>query len=227
MAKFIVIGLGNFGAALSIKLTRLGHEVIGVDNSPAKVEAFKGEITHTICLNATEQMSLQTLPLKDSDAVVVAIGEDFGASVHVTALLRELQVKRIIGRVISPVHRTVIQAIGIEEMFMPEEDSAERLSKALDMKGVLDTLTLAEGYSIVEAEVPSRYLGKTIKEVDFRGRYQLNVVTIKKMVETKGLMGRKKLKEAIMGVVNPDYVLKKDDVIVLFGKDVDLELILR
>ena len=101
MSKFIVIGLGNFGAALSIKLTRLGHEVIGVDNSPSKVEAFKSDITHTICLNATDKASLQTLPIRDTDAVVVAIGEDFGPSVHVTALLREMEVKRIIGRVIS------------------------------------------------------------------------------------------------------------------------------
>ena len=121
----------------------------------------------------------------------------------------------------------MIQAIGVVELIMPEEDSAERLSKALDMKGVLDTLSLAEGYSIVEAEVPSRYLGKTIKEVDFRGRYQLNVVTIKKIVESRGIIGKKKKKEAIMGVVNPDYVLKKDDIIVLFGKDIDLEVILR
>ncbi len=38
--KFIIIGLGNFGFALAVKLAQLGHEVIGVDKQMDKIEGI-------------------------------------------------------------------------------------------------------------------------------------------------------------------------------------------
>src|SRR5689334_14125917 len=102
--QYIIIGLGNFGSTLGTELTAMGHEVIGIDTSIEKVEALKGAISHTICLDATELPALQTLPLKDTDIVVIGIGEDFGSSVMTTALFKQLNVKRIIARAISPIH---------------------------------------------------------------------------------------------------------------------------
>ena len=227
MAKYIVIGLGNFGSSLSTKLTSMGHEVIAVDNSPSKVEHYKDCVTNTICMDVTEESALRTLPIKDSDAVIMSIGEDFGASVHSTALLKQLGAKRIVGRVINPVHETIISAIGVDDLIMPEEESADRLAKSMDMKGVIDSFAVGGDYSIVEANVPPRYIGKTIAEVDFRGRYNLNVVTIKKVFAKKGMLGKVRKREVISGVVKPEYPLQKTDVIVLFGRDKDLEMILK
>lgn len=74
--KFIVFGLGHFGAALAIRLTEMGHEVIGVDNTMSRIEQLKNDITHTVCLNSTDKEAVSSLPLKDAHAVIVAIGED-------------------------------------------------------------------------------------------------------------------------------------------------------
>lgn len=129
--KYIVIGLGNFGASLACRLAATGYEVIGVDNNMQKVEEMKQQITHAICMDATERAALSTLPLKDSDAVIVAIGEDFGTSVKITALLQELKHKRIIGRAFTPLHATVLKAIGVKEVVNPEQDFAEHFAKKL------------------------------------------------------------------------------------------------
>ncbi len=48
--KYLIIGLGNFGASLAEKLTTQGNEVIGIDTSMNKVDAFKEKISHTICM---------------------------------------------------------------------------------------------------------------------------------------------------------------------------------
>src|SRR5690606_40633871 len=112
--KYIIIGLGNFGSTLGMQLTAMGHDVIGVDSSMEKVDAFKYDITHTICLDSTDQQALSTLPLKDTDVVVIGIGEDFGASVMATALFKQMNVKRIIGRAMSPLHQKVLEAIGVD-----------------------------------------------------------------------------------------------------------------
>jgi trk system potassium uptake protein TrkA len=225
MAKFIVVGLGNFGTALSTKLTELGHEVLGVDNDQNKVDNLKDQITSTIQLDATDRHALETLPYQESDVVIVAIGEDFGASVLVTAIIKQLNVRRLIGRGISPLHRTVLEALEVDEIVMPEEDSAERLARSLDMKGVQDSLKLSENYSIIEVEVPEMYVGKTIQAVDFRSRFNINVITIKRFVAERGVFGVHE-KPNIMGVISPDTKLRKKDVLVLFGTTKDIERLL-
>ena len=79
--KYIVVGLGNFGASLSMKLTAQGNEVIAIDTSMSKVEMYKEKISHTICMDATDEYTVSGLPLKDTDVVIVAIGEDERANI--------------------------------------------------------------------------------------------------------------------------------------------------
>ena len=129
--KYIIVGLGNFGASLAQKLTALGNEVIGIDKKMSKVDAFKEKMSHTICMDATDEFTVSGLPLKETDMVIVAIGEDQGANIMTTALFKNLQVKRLISRAINPLHEKVLQAIGVDEIVHPEEETAERWAKKL------------------------------------------------------------------------------------------------
>src|SRR5690606_37798460 len=126
--KFIVFGLGNFGRALAVRLTELGHEVIGIDNNMQKVSKLKEKITHTVCMDCTDKEAVSALPLKDANAVIVAIGEDEASSLLTTALLKQLKIKRIVGRVVSDLQKTVMEAMEIDEYILPEEESAEELA---------------------------------------------------------------------------------------------------
>lgn len=72
--KYLIVGLGNFGASLAEKLTSQGNEVIGIDTRMNKVDSLKEKVTHTICMDATDEFTVSGLPLKDTDVVVVAIG---------------------------------------------------------------------------------------------------------------------------------------------------------
>lgn len=85
--KYIIIGLGNFGSSLAVKLTQMGHEVVGVDSQMSKVEALKEKITHTICLDTTDELAVGHLPLLEADIVMVCIGEDEGSNLLTTALM--------------------------------------------------------------------------------------------------------------------------------------------
>lgn len=221
--KYIVIGLGNFGSTLSISLTEMGFEVIAVDNDMRKVNEFKERITHTICLDSGDKAAMETLPLKDSDAVIVAIGEDFGASVLTTAILKQLGAKKIIGRAISDLHQTVIEAIGVEEIIRPEEESAHRLSKRFQIKGVVDSFEISEDYNIVETEVPEEYIGKTVQETNFRAEFNLNILTVIRMVKTENIIGQSSLKRKVLGVVTPNTTFEKGDILVIFGNNKDIK----
>lgn len=224
--KYIILGLGNFGKALAIRLTELGHETIGVDNNMQKVAQLKDKITHTVCMDCTDKGAVSSLPLKDCDAVVVAIGEDEASSLLTTALLKQLQVKKIIGRVVSDLQRTVLEAMQIEEYVVPEEESAERLAMRLDNSGIFDSFKISEKYSIIETKVPERYIGMTLAQADLTKRYNVIVLTV--LTLSKGSEdGLAKIFRRASGIATPDTVLRADEVLVLFGELNDIERLMH
>ncbi|MFT4757035.1 MAG: trk system potassium uptake protein TrkA [Vicingaceae bacterium] len=221
--KYIIFGLGNFGSSLGQKLTEAGNEVIGIDNNMDKVDALKESISHTICMDSTDQFTVSGLPLKDADVVIVAIGEDQGANVMTTAVLKNLKVKRLISRAITPLHETVLEAIGVDEVVHPEEETAERWAKKLTLKGVVESFELSSQYSIVEVNVPKRYAGKTLAEVGFRRRYNVLVLTTIKKEDKKNLLGVNREVNTVQGVASPKTVLEEDDIMVIYGDNKDIK----
>ena len=225
--KYIIFGLGNFGASLAEKLTSQGNEVIGIDRSMAKVDNLKEKISHTICMDATDEYTVSGLPLKDSDVIIVAIGEDQGANIMVTALLKNFQVKRLISRAINPLHEKVLQAIGVDEIVHPEEETAERWAKKLCLSGVVDSFELSSEYSIVEINVPLDFIGKRLEEIGFRKNYNLLVLTTLKRSEIKSTVGISRNIVKVQGVASPNLLLEKDDILVVYGSNQDIKKLLK
>ncbi len=214
--KYIIIGLGNFGSSLAQKLTEKGNEVIGVDIMMDKVEAIKDKITHAVCLDSTDINAVSNLPLKDTDIVIVAIGEDKGegALIMATALMKQLKVKRLISRAVSPLQEMVLEAIGVDEIIHPEEETADRWAKKLNLQGMIESFELTEHYSVVEIVVPKKYEGKSLREIDFRKKYKIMVLTTMKVIEVTNALGATNKINQVQGVSGSETVLNKGDVIV-------------
>ncbi|MFA5300150.1 MAG: TrkA family potassium uptake protein [Lutibacter sp.] len=225
--KFIIIGLGNFGASLAEKLTIQGNEVIGIDTRMNKVDALKEKISHTICMDATDEFTVSGLPLKDTDIVVVAIGEDQGANIMVTALLKNLNVKRLISRAINPLHEKVLQAIGVDEIVHPEEETAERWAKKLCLTDIVDSYELNDDFSIIEVNVPFQYIGKTILETNIRKKYNLLILTTIKSSEVQSSVGHSKKIRKVQGVAGSGLLLEKGDILVVYGANKDIKSLLK
>lgn len=225
--KFIVFGLGNFGASLSKQLMDLGHEVIGVDQSLELANKFKHQITHTVALDATSPEAMAQLPLRDLDAAIVGIGENEGATIMTTALLKQMNVERIICRVTSPLQKIVLEAMNINEFVYPEASSAERLALKLDLPGVINSFQINPNYRLLEVAVPQRYVGRSVKELDLANRYKLVLVTIIKNLKKQNVFGADKYEMTVVGIVPEQTVLKAQDVLLLFGSPRDLELFIE
>ncbi|MCB0473766.1 MAG: TrkA family potassium uptake protein [Flavobacteriaceae bacterium] len=225
--KYIIAGLGNFGASLAEKLTAKGNEVIGIDTRMDKVDFYKEKVSHTICMDSTDEFTVSGLPIRDTDVVIVAIGEDQGANVMTTALFKNLKAKRIISRAINPLHEKVLQAIGVDEIVHPEEETAERWSKKLTLFNVVDSFELTDDYSIIEANVPAKYVGKSIQEIGFRNAYDLLVLTTIKKEEVKSALGKTAVEYEVQGVAKPDQVLEESDILVLYGANKNLKNFLK
>ncbi|MGB3773926.1 MAG: TrkA family potassium uptake protein [Leeuwenhoekiella sp.] len=225
--KIIVVGLGNFGASIASKLTLRGNEVIGIDLNLNRVEYYKEKISHTIKMDATDESAVAGLPLKDTDIVIVAIGEDQGVNVMVTALFKNFKVKRLISRSINSLHEKVLVAIGVDDIARPEQETAERWAKKLCIKGVVDSFELTKEFSIVEADVPSQYINQTIGEINLREKYKLLILTILKKEKVKTVIGQSKTDTKAGGVPSSSYVLQEEDILVLYGSNEDIQNFLK
>lgn len=221
--KYIVIGLGNFGSTLAVRLTESGHEVFGIDSRMEIVEQYKDRISHTLCMDMAKPKSLKALPIADADIVVVAIGEDVGASILTTAILKQHQAKRIIGRSINPLHKTVLEAIGLETIFNPEELAAELFAKQLEMKGVIESFDLSPECSILEIEVPDRYLGVEIGTLDFEEKYNLKLIALKRLERRRNLLGLPTTRSTVDTNIQETHVLDSSDILVMMGNFTDLQ----
>lgn len=225
--KYIIVGLGSFGASLAEKLTAHGNEVIGIDKTMAKVDLFKEKISHTICMDSTDEATVSGLPLSDTDMVIITIGEDKGANVMTTALFKNLEVKRLMSRAIDSLHEKVLNAIGVEKIVYPEAESAERWAKKLSLKGVVDSFELSDDYSIIEVNVPEKFDNKTINEINIRKSYNLLVLTSIAKSETKSAVGNTKNTVRVNGVASANDLLSKDDILVVYGANKDIQRFLK
>lgn len=221
--KFIIIGLGNFGGSLAEKLTQQGNEVIGVDSRSEKVMALKDKLSHTICMNATDQSAIAHLPLRNTDVVLVCIGEDEGANIMTTAHFKNLGVKRLISRSINPLHENVLQAIGVNEIVRPEEETAERWAKKLCLKGVVDSFELNKNFSILEVVIPDQFIGKSIEEVRFREHHNILILTIICATQEASFLGGSKTVARVQGIPEPSTTFEANDIIVIYGSNEDLQ----
>jgi len=225
--KYIIVGLGSFGASLAVKLTEQGNEVIAIDTNMDKVDIFKERISHTIAMDATDESTVAGLPLKDTDIVVIAIGEHRGDNIMATALFKNLKANRLISRAIDSLHEKVLHAIGVDEIVHPEEESAERWAKKLCFRGVVDSFELNEDFSIVEANVPVRYDKLSVKESNIREKYDLLVLTTIANTEVKSIVGKTRNIMNVKGVAGPGDMLDKDDILVLYGANRNIKKFLK
>lgn len=227
--KFIIIGLGNFGSSLAEKLTQMGHEVIGVDKNIDKIEEIKDKVTIAICLDCKHPEAIKNLPIKNTDVVVVSIGEDEGANILTTALMKKMNVPRLISRSVSQLHETVLEAMEVSEIVRPEEETAERWAKKLSSSSILDSFELTDNYSIVEAKVPKKFNGKSVQEIGFNKNFNVIVLTIMKNKREKNILGlfRNKTKLEIQGIATAETILQEGDIMVLYGHNEKIQELLK
>ncbi len=222
--KIIVFGLGNFGKALAVSLTETGNEVIGVDKNLEKVNRLKDKISHAICLDSTNELAYEAIPLKDADKAVVAIGENEGAAIITTAIIKKLSNVKIISRALSPIHDTVLEAMGIYSIVHPEQESAERLTKQINFKSTLENYQLDDKYTIAEVKARPEFFNKTLKELDTIDKYHLTLITIIRQEEKKNILGKKTIIKETIGRPSSETVILENDILVVFGNNKDIAI---
>lgn len=187
--RYLIIGLGIYGSNLARDLTDMGHEVIGADIRSANVEAVKDYISTAYILDSTDEPSLAALPLKNVDLVIVAIGENFGASVKTVALLRKLGIRKIYARAIDELHQSILEGLKVERILTPEQRAAHDLVNEMELSSQVASLRIGHDTFAVRFVAPGIFHHMRYADIDADTLRGLRFITAARPSSKNNILG--------------------------------------
>lgn len=179
MKSILLIGLGRFGRHIAMKLNDLNHQVMAVDSNEERVNAVLPYVTNAQIGDSTNEEFLSSLGIRNFDACIVAIGDDFQNSLETASLLKELGAKKVIARASRGVQEKFLLRNGADEVVYPEKQLAAWVALRCASNHILDYIELDENFSLFEISVPDHWSGKTIVQLDIRNKYGINIVGVR------------------------------------------------
>lgn len=177
ISQALIIGLGQFGMALSRTLTELGVEVLAVDRDPNLVQDAAAFVTEAACFDATDEESLARADPIRRDLCVCAIGSEAReGAIIVTALLRQLGARRIVARAGDDLIERILHLVGAHEVINPERAFGQRLGKRLLYPDIVEELPLGSDLVITEVHPPPALVGRSLAQLRLLERFAINVI---------------------------------------------------
>ncbi len=206
--------MGIFGFNIVRELYAGGFEVIAVDKNKDAVQRVRDCSTKAIQADGTDKEIMEAIGIQEDDVVIISFGEDLAAATLTTLHLKQMKVRTIIVKAPNEEHKLILEKLGATEVMIPEKEIAHKVAKSLISPNVLDYLPLSDDYMISEMAPPNSFLGKSIAQLQLRSRYHIEVIAIRDIVSDKTNM-----------VPRADVVIKDGDVLVMIGKEKDIQQI--
>lgn len=210
MKSVLLIGLGRFGRHIAMKMNELHHQIMAVDREEERVNAALPYVTNAQIGDSTNEDFLESLGVTNFDVCIVAIGDDFQSSLETTYLLKELGAKLVVSRAAKDGHAKFLLRNGADEIVYPEKQLADWTAIRYTADHILDYIALDSEHAIFEINVPEKWIGKSVGEVDVRKKHGINIMAVKHSGE-------------IEVNISPQTVFMKDDSILVLGHKKDIQ----
>lgn len=206
MKNILIVGLGHFGYSLVDELNKNPVGIVVIEENQEKADLVKNMVEQVIVANAANKDLLVKFT-KNIDCAIVCISKKIDSSVLITYYLKEIGIKKIIVKATTPDHGKILKSIGADEIIYPEEETAKRIARNLISPNILDVIKLSEEFDIIEFPAPDAFLMKTIKDLQLRNRYGIDILAVKNPLTSHTQI-----------MPPPDYAFKPDDVMIFIGK---------
>ena len=214
MKSVLIIGLGRFGQHLCKNMVELKNEVMVIDIVEENVEAMMPIVTNAQIGDCTNVEVLKSIGVRNFDICFVCIGTNFQSSLEITSLLKESGAKYVVSKATRDIQAKFLLRNGADEVIYPDRDIAEKVAVRYSANHVYDYIEVNDEYSIFEIPVAAEWVGKSIKEVNFRAKYKVSILGIKRGENTKLLP-------------MADYEFDEKEHLMVIGQIEDVERLLK
>ena len=184
MKSYVVIGLGRFGAELATRLYACGEEVMVIDMDEGLIDKIADRVTRAVAADARDVDVLRKLGVENFDRAIVAVGSDLGASALITMNLKSLGVPFVLCKAHDDTYKDILEKLGADRVIIPEREVADKLALGLTHAGVMEYIELSQEFGIVEMEPIPAWIGKTIRQLELRNTYGVNVIAVRSHEDT-------------------------------------------
>ena len=214
MKSILIIGLGRFGTHLCMDLSKLDNEIMVVDRNEESLEDLLPFVVSAKIGDCTNEKVLKSLGIGNFDICFVCIGDNFQSSLEITSLLKDLGAKYVVSKANRDIHAKFLLRNGADEVIYPDRDIADKVAVRFSANQVFDYVELGNGFSIYEIAPLPEWIGRSIKDIDVRVKYNANIIGIK----TDGGMQL---------MPNAEYVFQQDEHLMIIGHQRDIEKIVK
>lgn len=204
--QYVVFGLGRFGSSIAMNLEQLGCEVIAIDKREDAVKRVADHVTQAIIGSSDDEELLKSIGLRNLDGAVVAIGDNMESSILTTMLAKEHGCPYVMAKATTEHHKRILEKVGADLVTIPEREIGTRIAKVLATRNFKDWIDLSPDYSMVEVPVPDQWDGKTLKDLNVRVKYGLNVVGMIRDGEVRVN-------------IRPDEPMNGEDIMIVIGEN--------
>lgn len=181
MAKqYLIVGMGRFGSQVATSLFEMGQEVLAIDAVEENLKAVAERVTHALVADCTDVEVLKKIGAKNFDVAIVAIGENIQSSIMTVLLLKEQGIPMVIAKASSDMQGKVLAKVGADKIIYPESDMGQRLARNLVSPNLLDFIQLTPQFRIGEVHPDKAMIGKNLKTINLRQKYNMNVILIRR-----------------------------------------------
>lgn len=215
MRKVAVLGLGRFGMRLAQELADVGAEVIAVDANHRLVDSLKNKINSVATFDVTNEELLRQHGVGEVDVCVVAVGEKFETTMLATLTAKSsLKVPVVIARAQTDQQAEILKKIGADQIVQPECEAARHWMRRVAFPHMEDFFVLDEDHSMIELKAPGKFQGQSLRSLDLRRQYNVNLVAIKRPLDSGD---GEQTTIRFIGVPSGDEVIQEQDTLVLIG----------
>jgi len=215
MKTFLIIGMGSFGHHLCRALAEQKCEVMIVDRVSEHLEDMLPYVASARVGDCTNPDVLRSFSVESFDACFVCMGDNnVLGSLEITSLLKELGAKKVFSKADDDVQAKFLLRNGADEVIYPEQEVAVSLAVSESSDSIFDCIHLTADYSIYELQPMDRWLGKSLKELNFRVKYHLTIIAAMR-------------DGVIRPNLSPDYVFKADEHLLVLGRIEDIRKVIR
>ena len=208
--SFIIFGLGRLGSTVAKTFYNMHNDVLAVDMNPERVKYVSENVTTAIEADLMDEDVFDDLGLSNFDCAVIAIGSSLDSAIMATIACVEAGIPLIVAKAPTKRYGHILKRLGAHTIIYPEIDMGMRLAKQLTDNGITDYFELSDDYGIIEYEVSENWIGKSIRDLQLRRDFHVNVIAIRR---AKDLIVRRVAEEE----------LQRNDIIIFFGSDDDLK----
>ncbi|MBR2733601.1 MAG: TrkA family potassium uptake protein [Selenomonadaceae bacterium] len=175
--QFAVLGLGRFGKNVALTLENMGYEVLGVDRDENVAAELAESLTHVVSFDFRDAHTLDQIGIANFDTVVIA-SKVLEASLMATMLCSERNVPEIVVKAIDERHAEMAKRLGATKIIFSERDTARRVAAHLVSSNVVDYIELDAELKILKLDVPPKFIGKNLIELNLRAAYDVNIIAL-------------------------------------------------